>query len=109
MKLKVGVIYKITYPNGKLYIGQDRTDDINYFGSADSFTIAADFAMCERDYFCIFKQILDRVENITIKELNALEKKRIAEFRSDDPIHGYNRTGVSRRKCKTIFSEDESK
>jgi hypothetical protein len=30
------VIYKITYPNGKIYIGQDLTDSINYFGSANS-------------------------------------------------------------------------
>ena len=28
------VIYKITCPNGKIYIGQDLTDSINYFGSA---------------------------------------------------------------------------
>jgi len=36
------VIYRITYPNGKIYIGQDRTDSINYFGSADSGLIARD-------------------------------------------------------------------
>ena len=29
------VVYKITYPNGKIYIGKDLTDIINYFGSAD--------------------------------------------------------------------------
>jgi hypothetical protein len=29
------VIYKITYPNGKIYIGKDLTDSINYFGSVD--------------------------------------------------------------------------
>jgi hypothetical protein len=34
MTLKV--IYQITYPNGKIYIGQDLTDSINYFGSASS-------------------------------------------------------------------------
>ena len=28
------IIYKITYPNGKIYIGQDLTDSANYFGSA---------------------------------------------------------------------------
>ncbi len=28
------VIYKITYPNEKIYIGKDLTDNINYFGSA---------------------------------------------------------------------------
>jgi len=37
------VIYKITYPNGKIYVGKDLTDSINYFGSADSATIGRDF------------------------------------------------------------------
>jgi len=25
------VIHKITYPNGKIYVGKDRTDTIDYF------------------------------------------------------------------------------
>ena len=37
------VIYKITYPNGKVYVGKDLTDSINYFGSAAHTLIAADF------------------------------------------------------------------
>ena len=28
----MSTIYRITYPNGKIYIGQDRTNSINYFG-----------------------------------------------------------------------------
>ena len=32
----MNVVYKdSTYPNGKVHVGQDRTDNINYFGSAD--------------------------------------------------------------------------
>ena len=42
------VIYKITYPNGKIYVGQDRTDSINYFGSANSKLIAKDFTREQR-------------------------------------------------------------
>jgi hypothetical protein len=34
------VIDKITYPNGKIYVGQDRINSINYFGSASSELIA---------------------------------------------------------------------
>ena len=37
------VIYKITYPNGKIYIGKDLTDSINYFGSANRKLIEKDF------------------------------------------------------------------
>lgn len=40
---RMKVIYKITYPNGKIYIGKDLTDSINYFGSADSRVIENDF------------------------------------------------------------------
>jgi len=50
-------IYKITYPNGKIYVGQDRTDSINYFGSADSELIAADFTRDERRDFTIRKEM----------------------------------------------------
>jgi hypothetical protein len=35
-KQRLRVIYKITYPKGKIYTGQDRTDRINYFGSASN-------------------------------------------------------------------------
>ena len=28
------VVYKITYPNGKIYVWQDRTDTLNYLGVA---------------------------------------------------------------------------
>jgi hypothetical protein len=37
------IIYKITYPNGKIYIGQDLADTQNYFGSANSKLIAQNF------------------------------------------------------------------
>ena len=36
MDTELKIIYKITYPNGKIYIGSDETNSINYFGSADS-------------------------------------------------------------------------
>lgn len=38
------VIYKITYPNGQIYIGKDLTGTLNYFGSADSALIERDFS-----------------------------------------------------------------
>jgi len=52
------VIYKITYPNGKIYVGQDVTDSINYFGSASSGLIANDFTREQRRDFTIRKEIL---------------------------------------------------
>lgn len=37
------VVYRITYSNGKIYVGQDRTNSINYFGSASDELITRDF------------------------------------------------------------------
>lgn len=50
------VIYKITYPNGKIYVGQDLTDSINYFGSADSKLIAQDFTREQRREFAVKRE-----------------------------------------------------
>lgn len=51
-------VYKITYPNGKIYVGMDLTDSANYFGSASSALIAADFTREQRRDFVIRKEIL---------------------------------------------------
>ena len=45
------VIYKITYPNGKIYIGKDLTDTITYFGSVNSKLVEKDFILEERRWF----------------------------------------------------------
>ena len=53
---RMKVIYKITYPNGKIYVGQDRTNSINYFGSADNDQIARDFTRDQRRDFAIRRE-----------------------------------------------------
>jgi hypothetical protein len=55
---KMKIIYKNTYPNGKIYVGKDLTDSINYFGSASSELIARDSAREQRRDFTIRKEIL---------------------------------------------------
>jgi hypothetical protein len=107
--LRIGIIYKVTYPNGKIYIGQDRTDDINYFGSACSFDVRKDFSMEQYRNFTIRKEILERKRNITIQDLNRLERKYIQKFNSCDPAIGYNRTGYARRLAKTVWKYKEER
>lgn len=85
------VIYKITYPNGKIYIGKDLTDSINYFGSADSALIALDFTREQRRDFTIRKEILWESEDAFDKEVNQREIEFIRHYRSNDPDVGYNR------------------
>src|SRR5262245_19540885 len=85
------IIYKITYPNGKIYIGQDRTNSINYFGSAQSKLIAEDFTPEQRRSFTITREILWESETANRSEVTRMENRLIREHRSNDPAVGYNR------------------
>ena len=84
------VIYKITYPNGKIYIGKDLTDSINYFGSADSKLIEQDFSREQRRDFIVRKEILWESEVASDEEVNQKEVELIKLYRSNDPSVGYN-------------------
>jgi hypothetical protein len=64
------VIYKITYPNGKIYVGKDLTDSINYFGSARSSLIEKDFTREQRRDFMIRREILWQSEPPADAEVN---------------------------------------
>ena len=87
---KMKVIYKITYPNGKIYVGQDRTDSINYYGSASDGLIARDFTREQRRDFTIRKEILWESVSATDIELSSKEVECIRSLRSNDPAIGYN-------------------
>lgn len=82
------VIYKITYPNGKIYIGKDLTDTITYFGSVNSKLVEKDFTRKERRDFTVRKEIL--MESEDENEINKNESKFILEYQSNNPAFGYN-------------------
>ena len=85
------VVYKITYPNGKIYIGKDLTDSINYFGSASNSLIEMDFIREQKRNFTIRKEILWESETATDKEVNRKDIELIRKYRSNNPNIGYNR------------------
>ena len=82
------VIYKITYPNGKIYIGKDLTDTIDYFGSPDSALIEKDFTRKQRRDFTVRKEILFESEDEN--EVNKKEPEFIRQYSSNDPAVEYN-------------------
>jgi hypothetical protein len=84
------IIYKITYPNGKIYVGKDLTDSINYFGSASSDLIKKDFTREQRRDFTIRKEIIWESENAIDAEVNQKEIEFIRTLRSNEPHIGYN-------------------
>lgn len=85
------VVYRITYPNGKIYVGQDRTNSINYFGSASPALIAADFSAEQRQSFTVTRDILWHSPSATRAEINRMEVHFIVALRANDPVVGYNR------------------
>jgi hypothetical protein len=84
------VVYKITYPNGKIYVGQDRTDSINYFGSANSRVIEKDFTREQRKDFTIRKEILWESETASDQEVDLKEIEYILLLQSNNSTIGYN-------------------
>src|SRR5437867_4306455 len=90
-RIKMKVIYKITYPNDKIYIGKDLTDSINYFGTANNALIAADFTREQRRDFTIRREILWESDTATDHEVSRKEIEYIRAFRSNEPSIGYNR------------------
>ncbi|MEK7237043.1 MAG: GIY-YIG nuclease family protein [Nitrospirota bacterium] len=86
----MNIIYKIIYPNGKIYVGQDRTDSINYFGSAGSDLIAKDFTREQRRRFTVIRETLWESETATQSEVTQKEVEFINSLKSNDPSVGYN-------------------
>jgi hypothetical protein len=88
-------VYKITYPNGKIYVGMDLIGVVTYFGSPSRKTkerMAADLAEYQHD-LRVRKEILwDFPETATDAEVRAKEIELIREHRSNDPAIGYNRS-----------------
>lgn len=83
------VLYKITYPNGKIYVGKDLTNTLTYFGSVNSEIVEQDFSEEEKKDFSIRKEIL--LESYDEKEINQSESKFILKYQSNNPEIGYNK------------------
>lgn len=96
-KRKWKVVYKITYPNGKIYIGQDVTDSANYFGSASDALIAQDFSRDARRDMTIRKQILWESDAAANAEVTQKEIELIHSHDANNPAVGYNRWPPYRR------------
>lgn len=85
-------VYKVTYPNGKIYVGMDLIGMVSYFGSPSRKAkerITADLAEQRHDLL-VRKEILWESETATDAEVRAMERKFIVETGANDPAIGYN-------------------
>jgi len=84
--------------------GQDRTDTLNYFGSASSRLIERDFTEEERRDFTIRKQVLWQDPVATPAEVTAVELRFILGLRANEPEVGYNQWPGRRRRKLAVDS-----
>lgn len=93
MPLLKYIVYKITFPNGKIYIGKDiggSGHSLRYFGSWDNETVEKDFSIEQIMRFTLTKEILFESDDKNL--VSAKESELIREYRSNDIAIGYNRT-----------------
>ena len=88
--MNTSVIYKVTYPNGKIYVGQYRTNSLTYMGSPKDEYVSKDFTPEQRKRFTLTKEILWSSDTATPTEVNKKEIEFILSERSNDPSVGYN-------------------
>jgi hypothetical protein len=86
-------VYKITYPNGKIYVGMDLTGTALYMGSPSAYEqIVADLELePNRFELTLRKEILWESDTATDSEVRQTEREKILETRANNPTIGYNK------------------
>tara|TARA_R110001599_G_scaffold299716_1_gene504767 strand:+ start:729 stop:1049 length:321 start_codon:yes stop_codon:yes gene_type:complete len=95
-----GCVFKITYPNQKIYVGSDtakeaKADFFKYFGTPvkaknDMLNDMAQFLSGNESYV-VKKDILFSSQNVKIGEVLRVEQEFIKSLNAKDPNIGYNR------------------
>lgn len=96
---KKGYIYKYTFPNGKVYIGQTKTD-VNKRHKQHMHLSKHPFKsrLCEKAIAKYGEPLLETIEIVECNDneeklnelLNFAENKWIKLYKSENPIYGYN-------------------
>lgn len=95
-----GCVFKITFPNNKIYIGSDtaktaRLDFFKYFGSPikaknDMLRELGEY-LTNTTAYILKKEILYAKENVRVSDILQIEQQFIREFQAKKPDIGYNR------------------
>jgi hypothetical protein len=97
------VVYKLTFPNGKIYVGKDIGSvghSLRYFGSWDNEIVERDFSKEELSDFSLRKEII--FESNDKNEVSRMEGEFIRSLKSNDPAIGYNQTHKPRKKLIAV-------
>ncbi|MCY1667795.1 GIY-YIG nuclease family protein [Rhizobium sp. SL86] len=108
-KQRFKVVYKITWPNGKIYVGSDLTDNVHYFGSPSGLAlrdIEADYPSREdRRTMTISREILWETQTASDAEVRRVEMGFIRRLSANDPTIGYNRSPRFKQKVNNPVSQ----
>jgi hypothetical protein len=100
------VVYKLTFPNGKIYVGKDigsTGHSLRYFGSWDTEIVERDFTKEELSDFTLRKEII--FESNDKSEVSRKEGEFIISLKSNDPAIGYNQTYKPRKASLPVDSD----
>ena len=85
------VIYRTSYPNGKIYIYQPRPEgDYPLAGRREGRIIGGNGSSEAHPSFAILREVLWESDTASDEESNAKEIELILQHRSNDPAVGYN-------------------
>jgi len=84
------LVYKITFPNGKIYVVKDLSDSVTYFGQVNEQLVAKDFTRKQRRDFTIRREIIWESDTATDEEVAQVEAAYIRALGANDPTMGYN-------------------
>jgi hypothetical protein len=88
----VKIVYKVTWPNGEIYLGSDLTDSITNYGSPDKHLIETDFPSREaRRDRSVRREILWESDTASDAQVLKRERELIVALRANDPAIGYNK------------------
>lgn len=95
-----GCVFKITFPNGKIYVGSDtattaRIDFFKYFGTPvkarDEMHTEMGHFLTSNEAYVVKKEILHSQENVKVSEILKIEQQFIKSLKATDSKIGYNR------------------
>jgi hypothetical protein len=112
MKIK-GYIYKYTFPDGKIYIGQTKNLEQRKRQHIDPISGPANTGFWEayqrfgKYDFEVLKELEYEDEDILSYYLSLWERGYIYQYKADDPDYGYNKTSfvATKNKKRTILLE----
>lgn len=98
------LVYKHTSPNGKVYIGITRKNPIKRWNNGNGYKQNTHFynAISKYGWNNIKHEIL--FDNLTKEEACKKEIELIAEYKSNDPNYGYNRSSGGEFSSKILYA-----